>query len=259
MATGADLVASAKTRLGWQYEVDSHRLIGDTRTTDCSGFVYLAAKDCGLTIPTVSWTQARWCHEAHTDGIAIGDALKIVGALLFKGDRMGLDGFGSGGHVAISMGDGVNIIEAEGHKRDILIDPALGEGHPWSNAAKMPGLDYGAGPTAEPALTEGNSMYQPDEICDVYTDGHGNTWGLLPTGAVYSLTGENNFYGAYGNLRDAAGHPLEARTDFGHITSRWDQRPGLPPKPGYTIWSVNYRKGEHYDFGPDHPGRIVIP
>lgn len=173
MATGADLVARAKTRLDWNYVVDEHRLIGDTHTTDCSGFVYLAAKDCGLTIPTVSWTQARYCHEAGLDGIPIGDALDIAGALLFKGDRMGFDGFGAGGHVAISMGDGVNVIEAEGSARDVLIDPALGEGHPWTNAARLPGLDYGSGPAVHPTGTvsldddEGTNMIvQPGKKAD---------------------------------------------------------------------------------------------
>lgn len=260
MSTGADLVASAKTRLDWQYVVDEHRLVGDTHTTDCSGFIYLAAKDCGVTAPVVSSTQALWCHKAGTDGLDIGVALRIIGALLFKGPNHGFDGIGNDGHVAMSMGDGVNIIEAEGSRRDILIDPALGEGHPWTNAALMPGIDYGTGPLHLPpgTIIEGNSMYQPDEICDVFTDGHGNTWGLKPTGAIFSLTGEDNFYGGYPNLRDAAGHPLPSRTDFGHITARWDQRPGVPPKVGYTIWSVNYRKGEHYDFGPDHPGHVVI-
>lgn len=242
--TGADLVASAKTRLDWNYEVDSHRLIGDTHTTDCSGFVYLAAKDCGIDAPTVSWTQARWCHSAGTDRILVDVALKIAGALLFKGANIGLDGFGSGGHVAISMGDGVNVIEAEGHARDVLIDPALGEGHPWTNCALMPGLDYGHGAVRPGApIVEGNPMYSRDQICSVYTDGQGHAWGLFPNGAVNTLfpspgSPHLEHYGSYQSLRDKDGHPLEARDDFAHITARPDG------KPGYTLWPLHYTNPE---------------
>lgn len=144
-ATGRNLIVSAYSRLAWTYKVDEHRLIGDTNTTDCSGYIYLAARDCGRVIPTVSWSQARWCRDNGLDHIPFDVALHTPGALMFKGENYGYDGFGAGGHVAFCLGDGVNVIEAEGTARDILIDPAFGDGagaHPWTNAARMPGFDY---------------------------------------------------------------------------------------------------------------------
>lgn len=94
-----------------------------------------------------------------------------------------------------------------------------------------------------------NPMYAANQICSVFNDGHGHVWGLLPTGAVDTLAG-GVFYGSYGSLKDAQGHPLPPRGDFGHITARWDG------KPGYTITPLEPTNPmQRFDFGPDHPGK----
>lgn len=171
--TGTDFVNAMRTMLTsrtdvsprWAYVVDvewdpvahmQFRLSGARHTTDCSGAIYIANGLLGLPpIPTVSWTQARACQAAGRfwEGTPenIAKALRVPGRLMFKGDRMGLDGFGAGGHVGAAVGDGVNVIEAEGTQRDILIDPALGEGHPWSGTGELGGIDYGHGAVPVPA------------------------------------------------------------------------------------------------------------
>lgn len=256
MPTGAEVLAKAETKRGYAYDTrNPFRLTGERGYFDCSGLVFWTLGQFGIHAPTVSWTQALWCHDAGLDGLSVAEALSIPGALMFKGPDMGFKGYGSDGHVAFSAGDGVNVMEAKGHDWGVLLDRASAGTHPWTNGARIPGVDYGTGAVGAPPIHEGGRV-NLDEIVDVYSDGHGNTWGLLPTGAVYTLTG-SDFWGAYGDLVDSAGHGLPAKVDFVAITARWDQRPGLPPKPGYTLWCSHYRKGEHYDFGPDHPGRLT--
>lgn len=115
--------------------------------------------------------------------------------------------------------------------------------------AQLPLIIVAAQQYAGVAPTGRNPMYAPNQICSVFSDGHGHVWGLLPTGAVDTLAGDE-FYGAYGDLLDAHGHHLPPRGDFGHITARWDG------KPGYTITPLGAtRPQQRYDFGPDHPGR----
>lgn len=251
--TGTQFRDFAVSKAGFRYDtLNPWRLTGERGYFDCSGLMYWAGQQCGITMPTVSSEQARWCHAAHLDRMSLTDALKTPGCLLFEGANFGYDGWGPEGHVCTTMGDGRNVMEAQGHQRGCLVFNAIGR--PWSNATHIPGINYGSGATTAPPPTEGTVGL--NDVVSVYTDEHGNTWGLTPTGAVYTLTGDQ-FYGAYGNLRDVHGHALPARTDLMHITARWDQRPGVDRKPGYTLWSSHYRKDEHYDFGPDHPGRLA--
>lgn len=184
MTTGTDMVNAMRTMLTsrddisprWSYVVDvewdpvnkmQYRLSGARHTTDCSGSIFIAARLCGVHLDaTVSWTQARYCQASGRFWSSQSDivtSLSIPGRLLFKGDRMGLDGFGAGGHVAMSVGDGRNVIEAEGSKRDILINPAMGEGHAWSGCGELPGVDYGQGTIPTPGPI--NLGTDSDEEC----------------------------------------------------------------------------------------------
>lgn len=261
-ATGAQFRDAACTMVGWRYEVDGTRLIGSNHTTDCSGLVYLAAKRCGFTTPTVSWLDAQWCRDSHTlmnasqpDATsAIQKALSIPGCLLLHGADFAYEGYLSGGHVAITMGDGRNIVEAKGHKWGVLIDSGIPQlnSHWWDNAAYVPGLIYsGNTPVNHPvSIPQGNPMYSSNQFVSIYSDGEGHTWGLHADGGVYTLAG-SAFYGAYPSLLDAQGHHLQARTDFGHITARPNG------KEGYTLWPLGFTNPmQHYDFGPDLHNRL---
>lgn len=250
----------AVAKAGYKYEVGPTRTTGTQGYFDCSGLVTYAAHNCGMNIPTVSWLQAQWCRDSGTlidpsqpnATSAIEKALNIPGCLLFHGQDFAYQGYASGGHVAITMGDGANIIEAKGHAWGVLVDSALPQLHSswWDNCAYLPGITYSGkvnGGHVAP-VPEGNPMYASNQICDEYDDGKGHIWGLTPNGGVLTLQG-TEFYGSYGSLVQPNGEPYQARTDFGHISARWDGT------PGYTIIPITFTHPmQRYDFGPDHPG-----
>lgn len=126
----------------FRYDTGQSRCTGADGYVDCSGSVVLTLNQLGIWgVPTVSATQATWCRDNGTDHMALDEALHTAGCLLFKGANYGYDGWGNGGHVAITAGDGNNVIEARGHSYPATFEySALGRD--WSNAARIPGIDY---------------------------------------------------------------------------------------------------------------------
>lgn len=183
VATGIALRDIAVSKRGYHYKVGPTRCTGADGYFDCSGLVTYAARQLGLNPPTISWLQARWCRDMGTL-VSINDALNTPGALLFEGANHAYDGFISGGHVVITIGNGHDVIEAKGHAWGVLVDSALGR--PWTNAARMPGVSY---------------VYPPPEVIKVHSDFPAATFvsictfqhprygtcaaGVTPSGAVY--------------------------------------------------------------------------
>lgn len=139
--TGLQLRDIAVSKRGYRYVVGPTRCTGADGYFDCSGLVTYSARRLGLNPPTVSWLQARWCRDNNTL-CDLSHALATPGALLFEGANHAYDGFASGGHVAISIGNGHDVIEARGHAYGVLVDSAIGR--PWTNSALMPGVSYSA-------------------------------------------------------------------------------------------------------------------
>lgn len=143
-ATGAQFRDFAVAKRGYRYMVGPTRTTGADGYFDCSGLVYYAATKCGLHIPSISWTIALFC-EQNGGAISMAKALHTPGALLFKGPNSGHASSGIHGHVAICIGDGVNVIEAKGHAWGVLVDNQANNSSsdPWTFAAFLPGISYG--------------------------------------------------------------------------------------------------------------------
>lgn len=152
--TGVNIRDRARTHDGkYRYDTaDQSRCTGAEGFVDCSGSVVLTCNQEGLYgVPTVSALQARWCRDNGTDGISITTALETPGCLLFEGPNHGYDGWGNDGHVCITTGNGITVIEARGHAYPATWEYSAA-GRPWSNAAYIPTVDYVAhqGPAPHP-------------------------------------------------------------------------------------------------------------
>lgn len=146
--TGVELRDACCTFAGERYDQGPGRTSTVSGYKDCSGLPVAGFAKLGrLGIPTVSSTQARYCHD-NGGLISIDQALRTPGALLSRGANLGMEGYGNDGHSAESMGDGVNVIEARGHAYGVLIDSALGR-H-WDAGYLWPDVDYGTHPTPHP-------------------------------------------------------------------------------------------------------------
>jgi hypothetical protein len=154
VATGTQIRDAAVAKRGYAYRVGPTRTTGADGYFDCSGLVVYACRQNGITnFPTVSWLEARFCRD-HNTLVSVDTALRTAGTLLFKGANHAYDGFSSGGHVAISMGDGRNVIEAANHTKPVGIYNALGRG--WDNAGNIPGVSSGGSPTPPPGTSTGD-------------------------------------------------------------------------------------------------------
>lgn len=246
MSTGAEFRDFAVAKVGSRYEVGPTRTTGVDGYFDCSGLVTYAAHQCGLAIPTISATQARYCRDHGSDRVPLDEALHIAGALMFKGDNEALDGWGSGGHVAISMGDGTNVVEAKGHAYGVLIDPWTNGSHPWTNAARLPGIAYeGAQPVTPPRPPKPKAEADVGwKICHHprSTIAKPSYWEIDPAGHVYAYpadgTGPAKFYGGQGS-KLPGGRVVDLNGDC-------DDFSPTPTGLGYVIVSST---GSLYAFG----------
>ena len=100
---------------------------------DCSGFVRWACESTGVDMPDGSWNQLAHCRAAGL-AVTIAQGIATYGALLF----MGTDG---AEHVAFSLGNGMT---SEARGRAYGSGSWQSTGRPWSAAALIPGVDYGA-------------------------------------------------------------------------------------------------------------------
>lgn len=196
--TGAEFLAAARSFEGEPYRQDPGRTDPNSGFKDCSGDVVAALAKIGqLGTPSVSSLQARWCRDNGTLR-TLDEALHEAGNLLFMGPNMGYDGWGNDGHVAITIGDGRSVTEARGHAYGVLCDGALGR--PWTNAARVPGLDYGHGepPAHQPVgsprqLSLRTPPMRGDDVTDVQTKLYG--WAFITHNASINPGAHDGIYG----------------------------------------------------------------
>lgn len=81
---------------------------------DCEGLTKWAAARVGIDIPAGATFQYRYV-EQHGTTMSVDQALHTPGALLFHFGTDPNTGVPADGHVGISVGDGVHVMEAKGH------------------------------------------------------------------------------------------------------------------------------------------------
>lgn len=138
----------------------------DPRYFDCSELVQWAASRAGVEITDGSWLQYQASARAGLD-MTVDEALHTPGALLFKfsSDPM-QPNKPTRAHVAISLGDGVNVMEASSPTRGVNVFSALGRD--WTHAGAIPGLGTTL-PTAETVSLE-DIPYERDSDLDGLRD-----------------------------------------------------------------------------------------
>ena len=139
-----DFVNEALTYQGTPYLLGGNSKSG----LDCSGLVQQALAFVGVYAPRTSGAQLQWCQQKGTT-ISLEQGYNTYGALLFA-PADGSD------HVAISMGDGTNALEAYLPPYGVGVYPISWQSGsnstPFGAAALVPGLVYpgsssGAGTT----------------------------------------------------------------------------------------------------------------
>lgn len=137
-ASAMDFVSLAIAQSGKTYVWGANDPASNVSPTgfDCSSLVQWCAARLGVSLPRVSGDQWLACSM---DQISVADAMRTRGALLFV-DSPGVPG---GQHVAISLGDGSNVIEALNQRYGVGQYPA--DWTPFDRAALVPAFDYGVG------------------------------------------------------------------------------------------------------------------
>ncbi|MEM7338658.1 MAG: hypothetical protein AAF467_08425 [Actinomycetota bacterium] len=111
----------------------------DPDAFDCAELVQWAAGRAGVEMTTGSWLQYLELKQQGAT-MTVEEALNTPGALLFHFGHEPVPGGGRppGSHVAISLGDGENLIEARGRKYGV--DTFSASGRNFNHAAYIPAL-----------------------------------------------------------------------------------------------------------------------
>jgi len=128
----------------YQWGVQADHADANPDEFDCAELVEWAAAQAGVDdLADTSYSQYVQMRDAGGE-ITVEQALHTRGALLFRFGTEDADGDGlpDSRHVAISLGDGTTI-EAKGEKWGV---GQFDAGTRFTNAAIIPGLDYGAAP-----------------------------------------------------------------------------------------------------------------
>lgn len=130
-ASALDMVTVALRQVGDRYVYGSEAdpKDPDPDAFDCSELIQWACAQVGVTFADGSGNQIFASEQAGL-GKSVAEAARIRGALLWHP-----------GHVAISLGDGVNTVEARGRKYGVVQGP-IGVGR-FDRAGLIPGLYYG--------------------------------------------------------------------------------------------------------------------
>jgi cell wall-associated NlpC family hydrolase len=96
------------------YGADPPASNADPSAFDCEGLTRWAAARVGIDIPMGATFQYRFL-EQHGTTMSVDQALHTPGALLFHFGSDPNKGVPPDGHVGISVGDGVHVMEAKGH------------------------------------------------------------------------------------------------------------------------------------------------
>ncbi|CAN5609628.1 hypothetical protein BH11ARM2_BH11ARM2_19690 [soil metagenome] len=150
MATGAELFAKGRTRIGQRYEnvLVPKNAANYQGPWDCAEFVswcvyqvsgrlYGCINDNANPATVEAYTGAWWT-DAHTIGhiVSLSEGINTVGALLLRKPPSP----GAMGHIGISDGQG-HTVEARGHAYGVCTAPAAGRD--WDVAIKIPWITYG--------------------------------------------------------------------------------------------------------------------
>lgn len=178
---------------------------------DCSEGVQWACARCGVqpAMPDGSAAQLAHCKQ-HGTLISIDEAIRTAGALLFIQK-------GSERHVAMSRGNGTTI-EARG--RAYGVGNWATANRPWTHAAKIPGVDYGAPPAPPHPATA-----PPEPLCRVLA-GRGQVyhpeirgWSVQPYGTPWWEFREIQHHCNRHGITDGRGNALLEDGIGGDITS----------------------------------------
>lgn len=201
---------------------------------DCSGAVWAAHNALGVEIPSSSsMDQERFVRNS---GLLVADwqgALAVPGMLLFRTNHpkhIGPDGKYQN-HVAAAVGDGVNVMEAQGTKNGCGVFRALGRD--WTSAGRVPGVEYvgGALPVAPPVVAPPPPVVTPPRTPATGGGGGGGTGatGFDPRTLARTIgSGPTLRKGNKGQaVREwqaalvlGAGQPIAVDGDFGPQTDR---------------------------------------
>ena len=148
MPTGNDIVAMARDLVsrGLRYASPTSPVTDDDPTHfDCSGFVaWIVRRQAGASVGTTSNTGFQYRHCSEGGELALEDAYKVPGALLFRNPAAG-----PRAHVAISVGDGQHTLEAMSTEKGVCEGVNVRD-RGWTHAVLIPGVDYGAATSAAP-------------------------------------------------------------------------------------------------------------
>lgn len=158
MTTGLELLNAARHFDGEEYTQDpSRRCSTVSGGKDCSGLWVAAFTLRGIRgVPTVTSSQARWCHDAG-GLITLDKALHTPGAVLFRGRNLGMEGYGNDGHAAGTVGDGTHVFEARGSAYGVGTFSAIGR--QWDGAYHWPDIIYDGPPKPKPIPHQARRLY----------------------------------------------------------------------------------------------------
>jgi hypothetical protein len=127
--TGKAIVQTALTRLGDPY---STTLRGQGDYVDCSSLVQWTYAQMGISLPSTSVEQARYCYE---NGYTISKSELQPGDLIFWSNTQSTEGrWRQIHHVGIYAGDG-KVVEAKGSSKGVVLDDLWGDsGGKWQIA-----------------------------------------------------------------------------------------------------------------------------
>lgn len=167
MTTGEELVAFARkyvtdnaATISYHYGDHPDPSEKNPTTFDCSGFVrWIVGQFPGADVGPTPQTgyQYRYCRD-HADGGEFTDVRKAYntpGALLFRTP----EGTASA-HVAISVGDGIQTVEAIGTNYGVKVGQINETYRSWTHAVMIPGIRYPAidtvpiGPRADDCILD---------------------------------------------------------------------------------------------------------
>jgi len=151
MASGDDLIAWARLQVGKPYDASSDLVRFGPASYDCSGLIVTGAKWIGRPLPReVGTNSASIARYLIAQGLTrpVEVALHTAGAVLIMGPANGTMGYGPLGHIALSVGNGADVIEARGKAWGVVED--LGKGRNWTNAGILPGIQTLSTPSTPP-------------------------------------------------------------------------------------------------------------
>jgi hypothetical protein len=137
-----DFVETAMGQVGVPYRFGAKadpESYGPEDAFDSSELVEWAAKHAGVRdMPDGSWIQYRWLHEQGAS-MSVDEALRTKGALVFgfSTDPLASPDRPARAYVAISVGDGKNVIDVSERAGEVQVMP---HGGFFTHAAKIPAL-----------------------------------------------------------------------------------------------------------------------